>query len=71
MWRGRAMLRRVTALLPVYARNFLPWSVTSRPLAREAPTIDLVAGYSKTNSSPVLSLFLSRIDELKRGRSAT
>ena len=60
---------RGVALLPAYAKNFLPWSVTSRPLAGEAPTIDLVAGYSKTNSAPVLKLFLSRIDELKRSRT--
>ena len=61
---------RGVALLPAYARNFLPWSVTSRPLAGETPTIDLVAGYSKSNSSPLLSLFLSRIEELKKGRPA-
>jgi LysR family hca operon transcriptional activator len=61
---------RGVALLPAYARNFLPWSVTSRPLAGETPTIDLVVGYSKSNSSPLLSLFLSRIEELKRGRAA-
>ena len=57
---------RGLALLPAYARNFLPWSVTSRPLAGEAPTIDLVAGYSRTNTSPVLKLFLSRIDKLRK-----
>jgi LysR family hca operon transcriptional activator len=38
--------------------------VTSRPLEGEAPTIDLVLGYSKANTSPVLKLFLSRIDDL-------
>lgn len=59
---------RGVALLPAYAKNFVPWSVTIRPLAGEAPTIDLVAGHNKTNSSPVLSLFLARIDELRRGR---
>ncbi len=57
------------ALLPAYAKNFLPWSVTSRPLDGEAPTIDLVIGYNKTNASPILGLFLSRVDKLKR-RSA-
>jgi LysR family hca operon transcriptional activator len=51
-------------LLPAYARNFLPWSVTSRPLEGETPTIDLVIGYQKANSSPILKLFLSRIDDL-------
>jgi LysR family hca operon transcriptional activator len=59
---------RGVALLPVYAKNFLPRSVTSRPLEGEAPTIDLVIGYSKTNTSPVLGLFLSRIDQLRKKR---
>ena len=52
------------ALLPIYAKNFLPLSVTSRPLEGEAPTIDLVIGYNKTNTSPILELFLSRLDEM-------
>ena len=51
-------------LLPAYARNFLPWSVTSRPLRGNAPTIDLVVGYNKANRSPILKLFLSRLDEI-------
>ena len=55
---------RGVALLPLYARNFLPWSVTSRPLEGVAPTIDLVLGYHKANTSPLLKLFLSRTDEL-------
>jgi LysR family hca operon transcriptional activator len=54
------------ALLPAYAKNFLPRSVTSRPLEGEAPTIDLVIGTNKTNASPILRLFLSRVDQLKR-----
>jgi LysR family hca operon transcriptional activator len=58
-----ASTRGVT-LLPAYARNFLPWSVTSRPLEGETPTIDLVIGYQKANRSPILKLFLSRIDDL-------
>jgi len=33
-------------------------------LAGDLPTIDLAVGYSKTNNSPVLKLFLSRLDEL-------
>jgi LysR family hca operon transcriptional activator len=53
------------ALLPVYAKNFLPGSVTSRPLRGEPPTIDLVVGYNKTNTSPILGLFLSRVDQLQ------
>jgi LysR family hca operon transcriptional activator len=52
------------ALLPSYAENFLPSSLVSRPLAGDAPTIDLVIGYSKTNASQTLQLFLSRVDEL-------
>jgi LysR family transcriptional regulator, hca operon transcriptional activator len=55
---------RGIALLPAYAQNFLPWSVISRPLKGDVPTIDLVMGYSSTNTSPILKLFLSRADEL-------
>ena len=51
-------------LLPAYAQNFLPRSVTSRPLQGNTPTIDLVLGYNRTNPSPVLKLLLSRLDEL-------
>jgi LysR family hca operon transcriptional activator len=38
--------------------------VVSRPLEGEAPTIDLAVGYNKSNSSPILKLFLSRLDDL-------
>src|SRR5437867_765220 len=55
---------RGVALLPAYARHLLPRSVISRPLQGDVPTIDLVVGYSKTNTSPILKLFLSRIDDL-------
>ncbi len=55
---------RGVALLPAYAKNFLPWSVISRPLQGDAPAIDLVVGYNETNGSPILKLFLSRLDEL-------
>jgi LysR family transcriptional regulator, hca operon transcriptional activator len=51
-------------LLPVYAQNFLPSSVTSRPLKGDAPTVDLVLGFKKSNQSPVLKLLLSRLNEL-------
>ncbi len=54
---------RGIALLPASAKNFLPWSVVSRPLAGEVPSIDLVAGYHTANTSKILRLFLSRIDE--------
>jgi LysR family hca operon transcriptional activator len=55
---------RGLALMPAYAKNLLPSSVVSRPLEGEAPTIDLAVGYSKSNTSPILKLFLSRLDEL-------
>ena len=55
---------RGLALMPEYANNLLPWSVVSRPLEGDAPTVDLVIGYSRSNTSPVLKLFLSRAEEL-------
>jgi LysR family hca operon transcriptional activator len=55
---------RGLALMPAYAKNLLPWSVVSRPLEGDAPTIELAVGYSKSNTSPILKLFLSRLDEL-------
>jgi LysR family hca operon transcriptional activator len=58
-----ASLRGVS-LIPAYAQALMPWSVVSRPLAGDVPTIDLVAGHSKTNGSPVLKVFLSRLQEL-------
>ena len=58
-----ASMRGVT-LLPAYGRNFLTWSVTSRPLADGGPVIDLVLGYHRANGSQVLKLFLSRVDTL-------
>jgi LysR family hca operon transcriptional activator len=51
-------------LLPAYAQNFLPSSVTSRPLRGATPTVDLVLGYRKSNQSPILKLLLSKLDEL-------
>ena len=56
--------RRGFALLPRYAQNFLPWSVVSRPIKGNAPSIDLVIGYHKGNASPILKLFLSKLDQL-------
>jgi LysR family hca operon transcriptional activator len=55
---------RGVGLLPAYAQNFLFPSVTSRPLKGVVPTVDLVLGYRKSNQSPILKLFLSRLDEL-------
>ena len=55
---------RGMALVPAYVENLMPWSVVSRPLAGDVPTIDLAVGYKKANNSPVLKLFLARLDEL-------
>lgn len=53
------------ALMPLYARNLLPPTVISRPLAGVPPVIDLSLGYSEANASPVLKTVVSRIGELK------
>jgi LysR family hca operon transcriptional activator len=58
------MSTRGVGLLPAYTKNFLPSSVTSRPLKGDAPSVDLVLGYKKSNESPILKLLLSRLDEL-------
>ncbi len=53
------------ALLPIYAENFLPWSVVARPIkGGDAPKIPLMVAHHKANASPTLKLFLSRLDEL-------
>jgi LysR family hca operon transcriptional activator len=51
------------AVLPAYAANFLPWSVISRPLAGEPPTIELLLGYHRANTSPVLRSLLQRLED--------
>jgi len=56
--------RRGAALLPASIEGYLPRSITSRPLAGEQPTVDLVIGYHKANNSPILKKFLSGIDDL-------
>jgi LysR family hca operon transcriptional activator len=55
---------RGVALLPLWVQNYLPWSVIIGPLEGTAPTIDLVLGYHKANTSPLLKLFLSRVDDM-------
>jgi LysR family hca operon transcriptional activator len=42
----------------------LPSTVVVRPLHGEPPTIDLVMGYSRSNTSALLKRFVSRADEL-------
>jgi LysR family hca operon transcriptional activator len=55
---------RGAALLPASVKGYLPQSITSRPLAGEGPTIDLLIGYHRANPSPILKKFLSGIDDL-------
>jgi LysR family transcriptional regulator, hca operon transcriptional activator len=52
------------ALAPIYARNLLPPTVISRPLAGVPPTIDLSLGYNEANTSPLLKAIVSRIGEM-------
>src|SRR5437867_1211168 len=54
-------------LLPLYVQNMLIPSVVARPLQGEPPTIDLVMGYNKSNTSSLLKQFVSRADELVAG----
>jgi LysR family transcriptional regulator, hca operon transcriptional activator len=58
-------------LLPLYAQNLLSPSVVLRRLKGTAPTIDLVMGYSRSNTSPLLKRFLARSDELVKKVSQT
>jgi LysR family transcriptional regulator, hca operon transcriptional activator len=60
---------RGVALLPASAENFVPWSVVTWPITGDAPTIDVVVGYHKANSSAILKRFLTRIDDLTAGTS--
>jgi LysR family hca operon transcriptional activator len=51
-------------LLPLYVKLMLPASVVIRRLQGEAPTIELVLGYSRSNTSALLKRFLARTDRL-------
>ena len=53
------------ALMPLYARNLLPSTVTSRPLDGAPPTIGLSLGYNEANTSPLLKTLVSKISEMK------
>jgi LysR family hca operon transcriptional activator len=57
-------------LLPAYVEPMLPRSVVSRPLAGNAPVIEIAAGYRPDNPSPILMSFIENIDELISSRSA-
>jgi LysR family transcriptional regulator, hca operon transcriptional activator len=51
-------------LLPTYVQDSLIASVVARPLRGEVPMIDLVIGYNKANTAPLLKEFLLRANEL-------
>jgi len=51
-------------LLPLYVKLMLPSSVVIRRLQGEAPTIELVLGYSRSNTMALLKRFLARTDQL-------
>ena len=51
-------------LMPLYVKLMLPSSVVIRRLHGEAPTIELVLGYSRSNTSALLKRFLARADQL-------
>jgi LysR family transcriptional regulator, hca operon transcriptional activator len=55
---------RGVAMLPASIDDYLPASITSRPLKGPPPCVELVLGYDRANKSPLLKLFLSRTDEL-------
>ena len=50
-------------LLPAYVTNMLVPLLAARPLEGKPPTIELVLGYSKSNSSFLLKRFLLRMDD--------
>jgi len=52
------------SLLPLYVKLMLPASVVIRPLQGTVPTIELVLGYSRSNTSALLKRFLGRADQL-------
>jgi LysR family hca operon transcriptional activator len=51
-------------MLPESINGYLPPHITSRPVKGERPTVDLVLGYHKANTSPILISFLAKIDGL-------
>ena len=51
-------------LMPLYVKLMLPASVVIRPLQGDVPTIELVLGYSRSNTSALLKRFLARTDQL-------
>jgi LysR family transcriptional regulator, hca operon transcriptional activator len=52
------------AMLPESIVGYLPSSITSRAMASGRPRVDLVLGYHKANTAPILRRFLARVDGL-------
>ena len=52
------------AMLPESINDYLPSHITSRTMVGGRPTVDLVLGYHRANTSPILKSFLSKIDAL-------
>ena len=59
------------SLQPLFAQNLVSSGVVIRPLQGKPPTIDLVMGYNRSNTSALLKRFLSRADELVERVSRT
>jgi LysR family transcriptional regulator, hca operon transcriptional activator len=55
---------RGVMLLPAYTKRYLPESITTRPVAGEVPSLDLVIAYHKANKSPILRLLLANVGKL-------
>jgi LysR family transcriptional regulator, hca operon transcriptional activator len=55
---------RGVTLLPAYAKNYLPSSVACRDIQGDVPKVDLVVGYNRASTSPILKLFLARVDKM-------
>jgi LysR family hca operon transcriptional activator len=52
-------------LMPLYAKRLLPKTIVSRPIQGAPPMVDLVIGYNEANTSPLLKVLLSKVEELK------
>jgi LysR family hca operon transcriptional activator len=55
---------RAVMLLPAYTKQYLPESITTRPVKGEAPTLDLIIAYHKANNSPILKFLLASLGKL-------
>lgn len=62
---------RGVMMLPAYTARYLPATITTRPVAGDAPTLDLVIAYHKANKSPILKLLLSRVGRLAGAGAAS